>query len=120
MHTRYAVGATLGALALLVTMPASAHATAANPAGTFSYEYKEGGKKQHIEERDLRSLKCVEYIGEDPDEPIQAFSPENATDTPVIVYADRNCAGKQTTLPAHSEARPKLNFKSYYFKKAPK
>ncbi|QIS23787.1 hypothetical protein [Nocardia terpenica] len=37
MHARYAVGATLGALALLVTMPTSAHATPTT--GTFYYKY---------------------------------------------------------------------------------
>ncbi|MGW7194926.1 hypothetical protein [Streptomyces chryseus] len=94
MRLRSTLAATVGAFALVLTLPASASAAD----GTFTYRYAD----QSAELIDPPSEECI-TLPEVADESIPpAHTPRNATDAVATVYAGAECTGPEFTLRAHT------------------
>lgn len=95
MCLRHTIAATIGALALVVTLPTSASAAT----GDFSYTYFDNGTPQTATLHDPESAACItllEVADEDTSE--AAFAPHNDTDTLAMVFTEPDCTGDSWTL----------------------
>lgn len=114
MRLRHSVAAALGALALVVTLPASASAAT----GQFSYQYVGlDGKPQSATLHDPPSGECVTLAEvADPDASEPAFAPHNDTDEYALVFTEPDCTGDSWTLRPHGRpATDRLKLRSVYF-----
>ncbi|MFF1797763.1 hypothetical protein ACFVXQ_26695 [Kitasatospora sp. NPDC058263] len=98
-------------MALIVTIPTSAHATP----GNFFYKYGDPAKPGlgTIEEPPTnRCINIPEVKGKD----FTAFAPDNATpEAYTIVYELEDCGGTQTKVPASTKLGPDVQFRSVEF-----
>ncbi|MGW7051379.1 hypothetical protein [Streptomyces sp. NPDC054887] len=94
MRLRSTLAATVGAFALVLTLPTSAGAAV----GTFTYQYAEGAGVL----TDPPSGECI-TLAEVADEQVApAHTPGNATDAVATVYAGPDCTGPQFDLRPHT------------------
>ncbi|WP_330457076.1 hypothetical protein OIB37_09375 [Streptomyces sp. NBC_00820] len=113
MKLRTTLGASLGALALALSMAGSAQAAQ----GSFHYKYVDGyGQEQHVALADPHSGKCINLYGVGDDEELPGYGPQNDTDTAVTVYLGANCEGSAWRLRAHGKpAKDTLEVRSVRF-----
>ncbi|MFJ2405253.1 hypothetical protein ACIOUE_28570 [Streptomyces xanthochromogenes] len=113
MRLRHTVGAALGALALIVTLPTSADAAT----GKFSYTFtNEQGKTETDTENNPASHKCIDLLGVDkPEDHSGAWSGRNATDNVATVYTDLECLGTATVIKKGLTSPPDVKFRSVIF-----
>ncbi|QCX81792.1 hypothetical protein C9F11_41060 [Streptomyces sp. YIM 121038] len=114
MRFRTALAAAAGALALIVTLPASA--TAAD--GQFQYTYSGlDGRPQVAVIDDPESWKCVTLPEvADPDSSSPAHSPRNRTDAYAEVFTEPDCTGDSFTLrPRTGYGSERLKLRSVIF-----
>lgn len=113
MRLRHAAAAALGALALLVTQPASASAAT----GDFSYAFIGlDGTPQSATLHDPQNPGCV-VLAEvaDPGSSEPAFAPHNDTDEWAMVFTEPNCTGDSWTLRPHGHpATDRLKLRSVF------
>ncbi|WP_405576182.1 hypothetical protein [Streptomyces sp. NBC_01092] len=99
MRLRHTLSATLGALALIVSLPTSASAAT----GNFSYKFVGlDGYPQAVTLHDPESPGCM-VLPEvaDPGSSEPAFAPHNDTDEWVMVFTEPDCTGDSWTLRPH-------------------
>lgn len=112
MRIRHAVGAALGALALIITIPTSAHAEAI---GFFKYRYGLAGSTKWSQLSDPSTAAC-HNIPEIEGHPLQnAFAPDNGTDKQAWLFLEEDCDGPHTVLVQGAKDGPLRLFKSVYF-----
>ncbi|WP_331723734.1 MULTISPECIES: hypothetical protein [unclassified Streptomyces] len=107
------VGAALGALALVLTLPTSANAAT----GDFSYKFVGlDGTTQSATLHDPESPACITLPEvADPDSSEPAFAPHNDTDTWAMVFTEEDCTGDSWTLKPHGKpATESLKLRSVY------
>ncbi|WP_030562348.1 hypothetical protein [Streptomyces aureocirculatus] len=113
MRFRSSVGAALGALALVLTLPTSASAAD----GTFQYTYSGlDGRPQLATLVDPESRVChtlPEVADEDASSP--AHSPRNRTNATVTVFTEADCEGAHYTLRPGGQASERLKMRSAVF-----
>lgn len=114
MRLRHALGATLGALALMVTVPTSAHADN----GFIAYHYgdplfpKQAKSATYPADQKLPDDKCIE-IPEVENKPLQfAWAPSNHTGSFLYVYTEANCLGVETRVESGQTLGNDVLFKS--------
>lgn len=111
MRIRHTVGAALGALALIVTIPTSAHAAD----GNFHYNYGLPGSTKSSQLENPDSRVCIN-IPEVEDKPLQdGFSPNNYTTSEAWLFLEEDCGGPHTALVQGAKDGPLRLFKSVYF-----
>ncbi|MFE0255893.1 hypothetical protein [Streptomyces sp. NPDC059010] len=113
MRLRRTLGAALGAVALVVTLPASASAAT----GDFSYKFTGlDGSPQSVTLHDPPSPGCIPLAEvADPGSSEPAFAPHNDTDTWVMVFTEPDCTGDSWTLRPHGQpASDRLKLRSVY------
>ncbi|MFI7317362.1 hypothetical protein [Streptomyces venezuelae] len=113
MRLRHTLAAALGALTLVVTLPASA--TAAT--GDFSYKFVgPDGHPQSITLHDPSSPGCLTLPEvADPGASAPAFAPHNNTDVWAMVFTEPDCTGDSWTLRPHGNpATDRLKLRSVY------
>ncbi|MFI6049985.1 hypothetical protein ACIBCO_07845 [Streptomyces violascens] len=84
------LGAVLGAVALIVSIPSSAHATE----GNFDYSYGDPAdptEGQLVGPDDEKCFEANELSGG----PTTAFHPRNGTSTEAAVYSDEFCTARR-------------------------
>ncbi|MFJ2158126.1 hypothetical protein [Streptomyces sp. NPDC087856] len=114
MRFRHAVGAAIGALALIVAVPASANAID----GNFFYQYGDSTNPTARKLEDPTENVCIN-IPEVEGKTSTAFSPKNGlTDTEAMVYSNEDCEGVGTKLAPDDELGPAVKFKSVIFEVA--
>ncbi|WP_327280612.1 hypothetical protein OG723_38245 [Streptomyces sp. NBC_01278] len=113
MKLRTTLGATLGALTLVLSMAGSAQAAQ----GDFHYKYVDGyGQERHVTLHDPHSGKCINLHAVGNDDELPGYAPHNKTDTAVTVYLGANCEGPDWRLKAHGKpASDKLEVRSVRF-----
>ncbi|MCM2419297.1 hypothetical protein [Streptomyces sp. RKAG293] len=109
MRIRHSAAASLGALALVLTLSAPADAAE----GTFVYTYSGlDGSQQTATLSDPTSEECITLPEvADPSASSPAHSPLNRTDARAVVFTDPGCEGDSFTLRAftgHGSERLKL------------
>ncbi|GGV54636.1 hypothetical protein [Streptomyces spectabilis] len=111
MRPCHAIGAALGALALIVTIPTSANATV----GFFHYQYGDSANPTagKLEEPEARA--CIN-IPEVEGKPGSAFSPSNDVgDSEAMLYSEEGCEGTTTKIVQGQEFGADVKFKSVIF-----
>lgn len=113
MRLRHAAAAAFGALALTVTLSASAYAAD----GEFGYTYIGlDGKPATAKLIDPPSRECVTLPEvADPDASEPAFSPDNRTTSTVVVFTGEDCDGAYYTLKPGGKASERLKLRSAVF-----
>ncbi|CAM5359004.1 putative protein OS=Streptomyces alboniger OX=132473 GN=CP975_11530 PE=4 SV=1 [Streptomyces alboniger] len=113
MRFRSSVGAALGALALVLTLPTSASAAD----GEFAYTYAgSDGRPQTSKLTDPESRVChtlPEVADENASPP--AHSPRNRTGSTVTVFTGADCEGDYYTLRPGGQASERLKMRSALF-----
>ncbi|OEJ38845.1 hypothetical protein AR457_24235 [Streptomyces agglomeratus] len=94
MRLRSTLAATVGAFALVLTLPTSANAAD----GTFTYQYAD----QSGELTNPPSGECITLPEVADEQVLPAHTPGNATDAVATVYAGSECTGPQFDLRAHT------------------
>ncbi|MER7723035.1 hypothetical protein [Streptomyces sp. NPDC096323] len=90
MRLRHSVSAALGALTLVVTLPASAHAAE----GQFRYTYAtDEGYEAVGFLNDPPSEQCINLPGVGSDDLAPGYSPKNRTDATATVFLNADCEG---------------------------
>ncbi|MEU9118361.1 hypothetical protein AB0C96_00615 [Streptomyces sp. NPDC048506] len=114
MRLRHTVAATVGALALALTLPA---AVAEAATGSFTYVYRApSGTQQMGELADPPSQVCLTLPEVDAPEAPPAHSPRNATDSAATVFTGPDCTGDSFTLRAvYGQASERLKLRSVIF-----
>ncbi|WP_424889746.1 hypothetical protein [Streptomyces sp. XH2] len=118
MRARPTLLALASALALVFSVPGSAHA-APQTGISFSYHDKDGNHSTNIQERDLNECVFLDILGAESTN--YGFSPENVgTQTYADLYPDDDCKeAKLVTLkPGESEGED-LHFRSVLFRPMP-
>ncbi|MBT1098143.1 hypothetical protein [Streptomyces sp. Tu102] len=113
MRLRRTLSTTLGALALIVSLPTSASAAT----GDFSYNYIGlDGLPQAVTLHDPESPGCVTLPEvADPSSSEPAFAPHNDTDVWVMVFTEPDCTGDSWTLRPHGHpATDRLKLRSVF------
>ncbi|MEV0778344.1 hypothetical protein ACIBLA_21705 [Streptomyces sp. NPDC050433] len=113
MRLRTSVAATVGALALVITLPASAGAAE----GAFTYEHlDQAGSTEMSSLIDPQSRECI-TLPEVKDETTQAaHSPRNNTDATATVFSGVDCEGEHFSLrPNGGKASERLKVRSVVF-----
>ncbi|MFE0174821.1 hypothetical protein ACFWZ2_21105 [Streptomyces sp. NPDC059002] len=113
MRLRTTLAAALGALALVVTLPASASAAT----GDFSYQFVGlNGSPQSVTLHDPVSPGCIPLAEvADPGSSEPAFAPHNDTDEWVMVFTGPDCTGDSWTLRPHGHpATDRLKLRSVF------
>ncbi|MFF5011274.1 hypothetical protein ACFY3G_51940 [Streptomyces phaeochromogenes] len=114
MRFRHAVGAAVGALALIVTVPTSANAVD----GNFFYQYGDSANPTAGTLENPQGSECIN-IPEVEGKPSTAFSPKNQLpDADAMVYSEEDCSGVGTKLDPDTELGPAVKFKSVIFEVA--
>ncbi|MEU5292390.1 hypothetical protein [Streptomyces umbrinus] len=114
MRFRHAVGAAIGALALIVTVPTSANAID----GNFFYQYGDSAGPTAGTLENPEQGVCIN-IPEVEGKPGTAFSPKNQLpDADAMVYSEEDCQGVGTKLDPDAELGPDVKFKSVIFEVA--
>ncbi|MEU3606894.1 hypothetical protein AB0E83_15805 [Streptomyces sp. NPDC035033] len=113
MKLRSTVGASLGALALVLSTAGSAQAAQ----GEFHYKYVDGyGKEHRVTLHDPHGGKCINLHAVGDDEDLPGYGPHNATDAAVTVYLGAGCQGPEWRLRAHGKpAKDTLEVRSVRF-----
>lgn len=114
MRLRHTLAAALGALTLVVALPASANAAD----GDFSYKFVGlDGSPRTATLHDPSSPGCATLPEvADPDASAPAFAPHNDTDTWAMVFTGPDCTGDSWTLRPHGHpATDRLKLRSVYF-----
>jgi hypothetical protein len=114
MRLRSTAAAALGALALLVALPASAHAAS----GEFSYSYSGlDGRPQRAQLGDPASGQCITLPEvADPGSSLPASEPLNRTTSRAVVFTGPRCNGDSFTLRAFDgRASDRLKLRSVLF-----
>ncbi|PCG84438.1 hypothetical protein CIB93_19590 [Streptomyces sp. WZ.A104] len=113
MRLRSTLAASLGALALIVTVPNSAWA--AN--GYFGYSYTGAdGQRQIGQLIDPPSRECVNLPEvSDPAASEPAHSPRNFTDATAVLFTDADCEGDHFALRPGGRASERLKLRSVVF-----
>lgn len=108
MRLRHAVGAAFGALALIVTIPTSAHATD----GFFMYQYGDSANPSSGQLENPSTAVCIN-IPEVEGKPGSAFSANNDVgDTLGMIYSEEDCQGVATKIDFGAELGRDVKFKS--------
>ncbi|MEU4995352.1 hypothetical protein [Streptomyces sp. NPDC021622] len=113
MRLRHTVAASLGALALVVTLPTSASAAT----GDFSYKYVGlDGLPRSVTLHDPHSPACITLPEvADPYVSPPAFAPHNNTDVWATVFTEPGCTGDSWKLKPHGNpATDRLKLRSVY------
>ncbi|MEV0523351.1 hypothetical protein AB0I66_07990 [Streptomyces sp. NPDC050439] len=114
MRLRHSLAAVAGAAALLLTVPASAHATE----GDFTYTYVDStGEEGQATLHDPSSGECVTFdeAAREYDQP-PAHSPRNRTASYAIAFTNADCTGEQFTMRPHTGgASERLKMRSVLF-----
>ncbi|GAA3090697.1 hypothetical protein GCM10017562_72070 [Streptomyces roseofulvus] len=113
MKLRSTLGASLGALALVLSTAGSAQAAQ----GEFHYKYVDGfGQENTVTLHDPHSGKCINLDAVGEDDELPGYGPHNDTDTAVTVYVGANCEGPEWRLKAHGKpAKDTLELRSVRF-----
>lgn len=113
MKLRSTLGASLGALALVLSTAGSAQAAQ----GEFHYKYVDGfGQENTVTLHDPHSGKCINLYAVGEDDELPGYGPHNDTDTAVTVYVGANCEGPEWRLKAHGKpAKDTLELRSVRF-----
>ncbi|MEU4948194.1 hypothetical protein ACFYN3_06895 [Streptomyces lavendulae] len=115
MKLRNAVAATLGALALTLSMSGSAFAAE----GEFHYTYKEeDGQVREGALSNPANDTCVNLFGAGADEIPAGYGPQNSTDSYVILYLGADCNEDSPTevlKPAGQRATDDMKVRSVKF-----
>lgn len=113
MRLRISVAATVGALALVIALPASAGAAE----GDFTYKHvDQAGAAQTSSLVDPQSRECITLpeVGDERTEP--AHSPRNNTDATATVFTGADCEGEHFSLrPNGGKASERLKVRSVVF-----
>ncbi|WP_369383055.1 hypothetical protein [Streptomyces sp. cg36] len=107
MRLRHSLAAALGAVALIVTLPASAHATE----GDFLYTGPLG--KAH-KLTDPASGECIN-LPEPVNALLPAHSPQNKTTATATVYLKQDCEGTSTVMTPGQMLGSSTKFRSVLF-----
>ncbi|WP_369215563.1 hypothetical protein [Streptomyces flavofungini] len=113
MKLRTALGSSLGALALILSMTGSVHAAQ----GNFHYKYVDGyGQERLVALHDPHDGKCINLHAVGDNEELPGYGPHNDTDTAVTVYLGANCDGPDWRLKPHGKpAKDTLEVRSVRF-----
>ncbi|GGJ78593.1 hypothetical protein GCM10011583_07720 [Streptomyces camponoticapitis] len=113
MRLRTSVAAAVGALALVIALPASAGAAQ----GDFTYQhYTETGISQTSALVDPQSRECITLPEVQDETTAPAHSPRNNTDATATVFAGADCEGPYFTLrPNGGHASERLLVRSVVF-----
>ncbi|MFD6432437.1 hypothetical protein [Streptomyces venezuelae] len=111
MRLRYTIGSALGALALIVAIPTSAHAEAT---GIFYYKYGDPANPQESNLTSPATQTCI-VIPEVDGKDIDAFDVDNKTDKRAWLFSDDDCFGNKTEVAAQGGTDKTTKFKSVYF-----
>lgn len=114
MRIRHSVAASLGALALVLTLSAPADAAT----GTFVYTYSGlDGSAQTATLENPPSGECITLPEvADPSSSSPAHSPLNRTDTTAVVFTDPGCEGDSFRLrPIGGHGSERLKLRSVLF-----
>ncbi|MFJ2744410.1 hypothetical protein ACIO3O_32690 [Streptomyces sp. NPDC087440] len=111
MRLRHTVGAALGALALVLTVPTSASAID----GSFYYQYGDPANPTAGSMESPDAAVCIN-VPEVEGKPDTAFAPKNnVLDSEAMVYSEENCEGVGTKLNVEQELGSDVKFKSVIF-----
>lgn len=110
MRLRHTIGAALGALALLVTIPTPAHAID----GFFQYKYGSLTNPSSGQLEDPSAQECIN-IPEIEGKLLDARAPKNLTANTVNLFPLGDCEGVHTTLGPGQEAGNLRLFRSVLF-----
>ncbi|MFD3923951.1 hypothetical protein [Streptomyces sp. NPDC058595] len=113
MRLRTTVAAAVGALALVITLPASAGAAE----GDFTYQHvDEAGVAQSSTLVDPRSRECITLPEVQDERTEPAHSPRNNTDATATVFSGADCEGLHFSLrPNGGKASERLKVRSVVF-----
>ncbi|GAA3269636.1 hypothetical protein Slala03_03340 [Streptomyces lavendulae subsp. lavendulae] len=115
MKLRNAVAATLGALALTLSMSGSAFAAE----GQFHYTYQEeDGQVREAALSNPANDSCVNLFGAGADEVPAGYAPENATDSYAVLYLGADCdeeSPKELLQPKGQRATDDMKVRSVKF-----
>ncbi|MFE3587953.1 hypothetical protein ACFXOY_10540 [Streptomyces niveus] len=113
MRLRTSVAATVGALALVITLPTSAGAAE----GDFTYRHSdEAGITQTSGLADPRSRECITLPEVSDAQSAAAHSPRNNTNATATVFAGADCDGAHFSLrPNGGHASERLQVRSVVF-----
>lgn len=110
MRSRHVIGAALGALALIVTMPTPANALN----GHFKYQYGNvndptWGQLENPTGGDCHQLPGVEGTNQD------AYAPWNLIKAKVHLFSEEWCEGTYTTIGPAAQHGAEVKFRSVMF-----
>ncbi|MET4920873.1 hypothetical protein P3L51_00560 [Streptomyces sp. PSRA5] len=113
MRLRTSVAATVGALALVITLPASAGAAE----GDFTYQHNDqAGIAQTSGLMDPQSRECITLPEVQDEQSAAAHSPRNNTDATATVFEGADCEGLHFSLqPNGGQASEQLKVRSVVF-----
>lgn len=113
MRLRTSVAATVGALALVIALPASAGAAE----GDFTYQHLDGtGAAQTSVLLDPQSRECITLPEVENERTAPAHSPRNNTDATATVFTGVDCEGEHFSLrPNGGKASERLKVRSVVF-----
>ncbi|MFC8080325.1 hypothetical protein ACFUN8_32890 [Streptomyces sp. NPDC057307] len=113
MRLRTSVAATVGALALVITLPTSAGAAQ----GDFTYQHvNRAGVAQMSGLMDPQSRECITLPEVSHERSAPAHSPRNNTDATATVFAGVDCEGPHFSLrPNGGHASERLQVRSVVF-----
>ena len=110
MRLRHTLGAALGALALIATLPTPAHAIP----GKFLYKYGDPASPSEAQLENPSRQACQD-IPEVVDTPNSAFAPANHVQSVAWIYTGEGCTGTKTVMEEDEEAGNDIKFKAVYF-----
>ncbi|MFC8126154.1 hypothetical protein [Streptomyces sp. NPDC057302] len=111
MRLRHAVGATLGALTLLATVPASAAAVD----GYATYAYGDSANPQFGKLDDIEGRMCIEIPEVESGKSVDAWKFANKTPSNVFLFPEAECQGVHTVVNAGGTPDSGVKFRSVYF-----
>ncbi|MCF3105400.1 hypothetical protein IPZ58_27980 [Streptomyces roseoverticillatus] len=110
MRLRHILGTALGVLALVLSLPASAHAVD----GNLHYKYGDPQAPSEGQLNDPTANHCYN-TSELEGHPKVAFAPYNQTGAPLAVYSKANCQGTRVTLKPGATRGNAVRFTSLLF-----
>jgi hypothetical protein len=112
MRLRHTVGAAVGALALVVTLPTSAQAVEGY--ATYSWGTEENPKFGKLDNPEGRV--CINIPEVESGKSAYAWNFKNNTPSNLFLFPDDECQGDHTSVNAGGKPDSKLKFKSLYFR----